>query len=347
MNPEEELPFASLIVPCRNEQKHIAACLDSILNNDYPRGRLEIIVVDGLSEDGTRSILESYRRKYPFIQILDNPKCYVSSAMNRGLRQAKGGIIFKMDAHADYPPDYLTQCAGFLCKTQAQNVGGKFVVRPGDQTKVAKGIALAMGHPFGGGNYYRWMHARRSPTEVETVSFGCFKKKFFDQHGLSFNENLARGEDVEINARIKRLGGKVIFTPDIQFNYYCRAGLKEFWRHQYSSGFWNVYGARYGTRLTVRALIPLTALLTLGAMTVLSTLFPQSLAVLSLLITLYLIINLGISLKLAWKQKEPVFFILMPIVFATLHLSFACGAFRGTLKKYAHAFQPQAAFAKT
>src|SRR5437016_7557798 len=102
-------PFVSIVVPCRNEVEHIHPLLDSILANEYPSDRLEVLVVDGLSDDGTRAVVADYARRYPMIHVLDNPKRTTPHALNLGITRARGAIIMRMDAHAHYPPNYVAR----------------------------------------------------------------------------------------------------------------------------------------------------------------------------------------------------------------------------------------------
>ena len=137
-------PQVSVVVPCRNEEQFIAGCLDSILASDFPKDRLEVLVVDGVSEDGTRRIVNGYAEKHPFIRLLTNPKKTIPGAMNIGIDGSRGGIIMKMDAHTIYAPDYISQCVRFLEEYGADNVGGVVRTLPRTQTLVGRAIALAL-----------------------------------------------------------------------------------------------------------------------------------------------------------------------------------------------------------
>jgi glycosyltransferase involved in cell wall biosynthesis len=91
----KKVPFVSIIIPCRNEKNFIANCLDSIISNDFPKDKLEVLVIDGISEDGTREIVKEYTQGYSFLMLLDNPKRIVPSALNIGVKSASGEIIIK------------------------------------------------------------------------------------------------------------------------------------------------------------------------------------------------------------------------------------------------------------
>ncbi|PYP29448.1 MAG: hypothetical protein DMD55_01410, partial [Gemmatimonadetes bacterium] len=144
----------SVIVPCRNEERYIARCLDSILASDYPRERLEVLVVDGQSDDRTRAILDDYVSRQPIIRVLDNPRRIQPVALNIGIRASRGEILLRMDAHVVYPPNYISELVAALERTGADSVGGVLITVPGNQTPIGRAIAIAMSHPFGVGNAY-------------------------------------------------------------------------------------------------------------------------------------------------------------------------------------------------
>src|SRR5690348_7558501 len=107
-------PFVSIVIPCRNEVVYVRQLLDSILANDYPRERLEVLIVDGMSDDGTRAVIATYARHHPVIQLIDNPKRTTPCALNLGISRARGTIIMRLDAHANCPPSYVADLVGWL-----------------------------------------------------------------------------------------------------------------------------------------------------------------------------------------------------------------------------------------
>src|SRR6266702_3192915 len=128
--PTAPRPLVSIVVPCRNEAEYIRPLLESVLANDYPQDRLEVLVVDGLSDDGTRAVVADYARRYPMIQVLDNPKRTTPHALNLGITRARVAIIMRMDAHAHYPPSYVADLVDWLERTGADYVGGAWVTLP-------------------------------------------------------------------------------------------------------------------------------------------------------------------------------------------------------------------------
>lgn len=145
-------PFVSVVIPCRNEKNHIRTCLSSLEKLDYPTDRLEIIIVDGLSDDNTRDILAAYASRIPHLRLLDNPARITPAAMNIGIRAARGEYIVRMDAHSEFPPTFLKDSINILAQSGADVVGGPVETCPGDTGLVAQAIALATSHAFGVGN---------------------------------------------------------------------------------------------------------------------------------------------------------------------------------------------------
>jgi glycosyltransferase involved in cell wall biosynthesis len=142
----------SIIIPCRNEEKYIGRCLDSIIAQDYPKRNLEVFVADGMSDDKTREIVADYCQKYSFIKLLDNPRKFTPFALNIGIKNSSGKIIVRMDAHADYAKDYVSRCIGAMNDSGADNVGGRVMVMPRDNSLVSRAIALCLSSFFGAGN---------------------------------------------------------------------------------------------------------------------------------------------------------------------------------------------------
>ena len=218
-----EHSFVSIIVPCRNEEGHISECLNSILVQDFPKDMWEVLVVDGMSEDRTRQIIQENFSAYPFIKILDNPDGITPSAFNVGIRYSKGEIILIMGAHSTYQNDYISKCVNNLMESDADNVGGVCKVLPGGNTMAAKSIAYALCSAFGMGNSYFRVGSNKN-RYVDTVFGGCYRKQLFHKIGL-FDVDLIRGQDTEFNTRIIKNGGKILLVPEIVSYYSARDTL--------------------------------------------------------------------------------------------------------------------------
>ena len=145
-------PFVTLIIPCRNEAAFIQGCLDSVVRNDYPQQLMEIFVLDGMSQDGTRELIQSFIKQYKNMTLLDNAALTIPSAMNIGIRKAQGSVIMKIDGHAVYPSDYIRKCVDGLRQYDAENVGGVITAVPRDNTILGRSIVLSLSNIFGIGN---------------------------------------------------------------------------------------------------------------------------------------------------------------------------------------------------
>jgi len=325
------VPFVSAIMPCRNEERFIVACLDSLISNDYPKEQVEILVVDGASTDQTCEIVHWYTQNVPFIRLLTNPKKIIPAGMNVGIQHARGDVILKIDAHSTYASDYISKCVRFLQDSGADNVGGVLVTRPSADTAVAHAIALTLAHPFGSGNsHFRVGYPQ--PRWSDTAAFGCYRKDTFTRVGL-YNENLVRSSDMDLNARIRHAGGKILLVPEIVAHYYPRAKLGEFLIRNMVDGFWAIYPIKYGSRgVGMRHLVPLTCLLIALASLIFLRWTSIFIGVLSVFVGTYLFLTVGVSFCVARREQKPKLLCLLPIVFVTRHLAYAIGSLWGLFR---------------
>ncbi|MEW5721076.1 MAG: glycosyltransferase family 2 protein [Chloroflexota bacterium] len=204
-------PLVTIIMPIRNEGRHIARALDAVLNQDYPRDRIEILVVDGMSNDNTRALVQTFAAHDPRLRLLDNPEHIVPTALNRGIYAARGAVIIRVDGHAEIARDYVRRCIEGLGRVEADCIGGPITTV--GETWIARGIALAQSSPFGVGNA-AFRYSNRAQY-VDTLAFGAYRRKIFDRVGL-FDEELVRNQDDEFNFRLARAGGKIWLDPSIR-----------------------------------------------------------------------------------------------------------------------------------
>ncbi|MFI5360985.1 MAG: glycosyltransferase family 2 protein [Elusimicrobiota bacterium] len=232
-------PFVSVVIPCRNEARHIRPVIDSLLASAYPRERIEFIFVDGMSADGTKEILEAAAREHAEIRVVDNPSFTTPVAMNLGIKAARGETIVRMDAHSVYPADYIPRCVRLLRSgSKIGNAGGLIVTVPNGEGPWARAVAFVTTHRFGvGGAAFR---SRATPGFVDTVAFGTFRRAVLEEVGL-FDERLTRNQDNELNARLQRAGYAIAFDPSIKVRYRNQPSLKGLLRQAFLSGMWNVY----------------------------------------------------------------------------------------------------------
>jgi len=326
----------TIVIPLRNEEKCIIDFLESVVNQDYPKDKFEVIIIDGQSEDKSKEIIECYLEKFPFIRLFDNPEKIVPIAMNLGIKAATGDLIVRMDAHAVYAPNYISKCVEWSEKTKADNVGGPALAI--GQGYVGKAIEYAHWSSFGlGGAKFR---TSSYCGYVDTVFLGAFRREVFDKVGL-YNPRLVRNQDIELNHRINASGGRCYLTNEIRVEYYCRSNLLDLWRQNFKNGVWNIYTLSITKNaLSLRHFVPLIFVLTLSVSSLLAivgiAIRDNSLAVLFVLIFgLYTFVNILFSFLISLK-KGMKYMPILPAVFATLHVSYGIGSLKGllTLKKW-------------
>lgn len=327
----QSLPFVSVVVPCRNEAGFIARCLESLLANDYPFHRLEILVIDGESDDGTGAIVEELARKNPVVRLVRNPARIIPAAMNTGIRHARGSIILKIDAHADYDSDYLSACVRRMQEYGADCVGGVLTTLPSKPSVVGRVVASVLSHGFGSGDS-SFRTGADEPVWADTAAFGCYRRDVFERVGM-YDERLVRSSDMDLNTRLRAQGGRILLAPDIRARYYCRAELGDFFRRNLLDGFWALYPIRFGSRLTkVRHVLPVVCLAAALFLLVVGLLWAPAWWTLGTLAALYASLAVLSGLQLALQTKELQVVALAPVVFAIRHGAYAIGAAWGALR---------------
>ncbi len=321
----------SVICPIYNEEKYIAQFLDSLLQQDYPKDDLEILLVDGMSNDRTREIVAGYTANYPFIRLIDNPDKIVPYAMNRGIDAAKGDIIMRLDAHASYQPDYFSVLVNGLRRLKADNVGTVCKTDVLNKTPKTLAIREVLGNKFGVGNS-TFRTGIDLEQEVETVPFGCWPREVFEKYG-KYDVRLVRNQDIELNKRILRGGGKIYILPGTYCTYLARETWKALAKNNYGNGKWNiltVYYTKMFSSLSLRHFIPLLFVLSLIVPVLLAFIWWPFALVSAASLAAYTGLLSAVSLRLA-KQKHLNFFYLLTTFFV-LHLSYGWGSLMGILK---------------
>jgi glycosyltransferase involved in cell wall biosynthesis len=319
----------SIVIPCRNEKNFIDKCLESIIKNDFPKDRLEVLIADGMSEDGTRDIIRQYSNKYPFIIFMDNPRKTTPVAMNIGIRQARGNYIVILSSHSEIDKNFLKLNFDNITQYNVDCVGGILITVPQNNTILAKSIAKALSHPFGVGNAYFRTGSKES-RNVDTVPFGCYKKNVFTNIGF-FDEDLIRNQDDELNHRLIKKGGKILLIPDIISYYYSRGSLTKLWRMYYQYGYFKpLVSIKIGAILTLRQILPALFLMSVFLSAIAILFSSHFLYIFTFIVFSYLFLNIVISLFIALREDLRHLFYL-PFVFATIHIGYGVGYLKGIL----------------
>ena len=331
MKQAADTPFVSVVIPCRNEEPFIAKVLHDLEKQDYPKGHFEILLAEGRSEDKTREIILDFAALNADIKLIDNPQKIVPTGLNAAIRQARGEVIVRMDAHSEYPTNYLSELVTHLQHLNADNVGGVWITLPGAPTSVARAIALATSHPFGIGNASYRLGAKEIK-KVDTVPYGCYKREVFDRIGL-FDEQLVRNQDDEFNARLIQSGGSIYLIPWVHIRYYARPTIAKMRKMFFQYGLFKpLVNKKTGKPATLRQFVPPLFVLSLLATLLLGFWRWPFWVLFALLVLLHLLAGLYVGFKLAGKSEEKLSPWIFPRVFFLIHLSYGWGYLRGLMK---------------
>ncbi len=322
-------PFVSVIIPCRNEVKYLGRCLDSILRNSYPADRMEVLVADGMSNDGTRELIDGYSSRDARVRRVDNPKRITPCALNLAIGAAHGEILVRIDAHSSISETYVERAVFYLETTEASNVGGTMHTIAQGDGPFAEPIRMVLTHRFGVGNSH-FRTGSAEPRWVDTVFGGCWRKEVFARVG-GFNEDLVRSQDMEFNTRLARAGGKILLAPDLETEYWARADLKYFVEHNWANGVWAIlpFAFTQGSPVRLRHLIPLAFVSALLGSLALAP-FAWWLAL--LVAGPYLAVNFVVSGMLGVRTRSVRNALLLPVAFASLHWVYGAGSVWGAVR---------------
>jgi glycosyltransferase involved in cell wall biosynthesis len=326
-------PAVSIIVPCYNEVGSIGSLLEAIRQQSYPMDRIEVVIADGGSQDGTQDAIRRFGETHPELRLMlvDNPKRTIPAALNTAILQAAGDVVIRLDAHSAPEPDYVARCVETLQRTQAANVGGVWEIQPGQTTWVARSIAAAAAHPLGAGDALYRTGGAEGP--AETVPFGAYPRDWLRRVG-AFNEALLTNEDYEYNVRIREQGGLVWFNPLIRSRYFARPTLGALAGQYARYGFWKarMLLQHPGSLRWRQALPPLFAL-SIGGLLVAGFFDPLAFIALQVELGTYLGILVLVAVDQAIRHRSIALLAGFPLALAIMHLSwggaFWCGFLTG------------------
>lgn len=320
-------PSVAVLVPVRNERRFIESCVRALLDQSDPPSGYEVVVVDGMSDDGTREIVARLAAEEPRLRMLDNPRRIVSTALNIGIRATRSDVVIRVDGHARVAPDFVRRNLDLLREhPEAWSVGGPAVHR--GENAVARGIAIAMTSRFGAGG----ATFRRENYEgyTEGAVFPLYRREIFDKLGL-FDEDLVRNQDDEFNFRMTESGGKVWVSPRVRYEYYVRGSLRHVFRQYQQYAYWKVEVMRKHRKVVkLRHLVPAAFLLGVAVCALLAALAspPLSLAAAGLL-AVYGALLIGFAAAAAVKSKSLPVGIYASAAAVTLHVAYGLGTIIG------------------
>jgi glycosyltransferase involved in cell wall biosynthesis len=318
-------PSVSIIVPCYNEEKTIRHLLEAVFAQTYPRALMELIIADGWSMDRTREVIAAFQKEHPdfAVRVVDNSAQTIPSGLNQAIRESKGEIIVRLDAHSMPIPEYVERCVAAHQSGKGDNIGGVWDIRPGADTWIAKAISFAAAHPLGVGDAMYRLNAKAGM--VDTVPFGSFRRTLIDKIG-AFDETLLTNEDYEFNTRVRESGGTVWLDPSIRSVYFSRSTFgklaAQYWRY----GFWKFKMLqRYPHTLRWRQALPPLFAFFLFTLIVLSLFLGFARYLLAAQLIGYFFALTLAGLKLAIEKKTGFLLFGLPLAISTMHLAWGAG----------------------
>lgn len=319
----------AIIIPCRNEEGYIGACLRSVLDFDLPPNtHLEILVLDGSSTDRTKLIVAELAAAHPDIRVLDNPRRYQGCAVNLAVAASQADCFLWLGAHTKFPRDYVRLCLETSRRTNASVVGGFCITLPGGQHYGAEVVQALTTHKFGVGDSSFRTGAQEGP--VDTVAYALFKREVFDRVGL-LDERLVRAQDYEFNQRIRAAGMTIWFNPAIQCSYHNMAALGAFYRKQifleapYNAYLWYLAPYAFAPRHAITGVFAAGVLggLALGPLT------PWIAWPFAAVMSLYALLAILSALQQAVRYRQPIHALVLPFCFFGFHFLHGLGVLSG------------------
>ena len=334
-----EIEF-SIVIAVRNEKEYIEKCIESLFNQDFD-GKYEVIVVDGMSDDGTHEILQKLQRKYNFV-LLRNPKINAAAGRNIGIKHAKGKFIAFIDGDAYAYKDWLSSIKKVFERVDAHGVGGPDLL-PEDASFKSKAIGLVMTSPLARGGRFNpstqhtMMEEERFVDHIPTCNL-CLKREVFDEVGL-FDESFVKGQDLELSYRIRKAGHKLFYSPSVKVVHYRKQDFRSFARQIYKWAKAKVaIVKKHGLHgITSHIYLwPVYGLIAFFLLFSICLLF-NSMQLFSFLLFLGLVSYLSVilfeSTRIAKEYKEKKIFLYSLILFPTIHISYAYGVMAALLRR--------------
>lgn len=319
----------AIVIPTLNEERFISRCLNSIIKQTYEFEKMDVMIIDGGSNDKTKDIVAKYQKSHQNIRFIENKKKIQSVAFNIGFKKSTAPYIIRLDAHAEYDSKYISLCIENLKQDEKRgNVGGRCNILPFNQSIWAQTNAILNHSRFGiGGAAFRVSNEAHN---TDSVPFGAFPRKIIEKIG-GMREDLPRGEDNEYNSRIRKAGYKIFFDPNIISSYFARPTLGASCKQMYANG--NSIGYLcYIDReaIGIRHLVPLLFVVSGLFSIIISVLWSPFCYVFCGGLALYLIADAIASIMGAKDNVKctlPLF-----ILFFCVHVSYGMGTIAGLIK---------------
>lgn len=328
LRPLPPEPVCTIVIPCLQERTYIEAAVRAAATQRYPRDRIEIFVVDGGSDDGTREIVKELAEEDPRIVLLDNRAQLQAAGLNLGIRRARGDVIVRMDAHAEYDAGYVSAAVTALARTGALVVGG--AMRPRSHTRFQRALCAALSSPLGAGG-----SPCRDPERegfVESVWCGAFRRETFELVGL-FDEEARTNEDAELCQRILERGGRVYQSRAVLGHYYPRGSMGALLRQYFRYGLGRARTYRKRGRLpSIRPMLPFATVAMAFALLLIVLVFPSFAPWLVCAASAYALVVVMEASRVSLQQDLSIWQVpVVAAIFPAMHLAHGFGFGLGLL----------------
>jgi succinoglycan biosynthesis protein ExoA len=321
------LPMVSVLLPVRNEGTFIERSLGSVLAQDYPGDRMEVIVADGDSQDDTARWVARLGETRPNLHLIRNPERIVATGLNRAFVQARGEVIVRVDGHCEIATDYVRRCVEHI-RSGADGVGGS--VETVGETPIARVIAAAMSSKFGvGDSAFRTVKGRS--IQADTVPFPAYTRSIVEKAG-PYDTEFVRNQDDEYNYRLRKMGARLLLAADVKSVYYSRTSLGSLWRQYRQYGYWKVRVLqKHPRQMSARQFVPPLFVGTLIATAAASPFSVWARVLLASAAGAYMLANVAATIAVVRRQRisHPV---ALSAAFAAMHLGYGLGFLTGLIR---------------
>jgi succinoglycan biosynthesis protein ExoA len=321
----------SVVIPCYNEERFIGKVLEN-LADQYAPARYEIIIVDGMSTDKTRSLVSEFMVRRPEIQVrlVDNPAKNIPTALNMGIENARHEIIVRMDAHSVPSENYVRRCVESLSGDSVSVVGMPWHICASAETIQARAIALAVAHPFGIGDA-KYRLSNSESQFVDTVPFGAFRKSLWREMG-GFNEALLANEDYDFHYRVRQRGGRILLDTGGHSDYFARGSFKELATQYFRYGRWKAQMVKLNPRsLRMRQMVAPAFVLSIVSLTLLGLWWRLAWLALLLVLTPYLALSVFFAFKLSRRAGDWRLLPAIVLAFLIIHIMWGSSFLAGLI----------------
>lgn len=318
----------SFIIVAFNAEHALNKSLSSLKKQDYPHKDIEVILVDGMSSDGTKKVMQEFQREetsFTNIIVKDNPGKYLACGWNVALKEASGDVVLRVDAHTEFPTDFITK--NIKCIESGEDIcGGKVVSILEDNSQFNQALLESENSMFGGG--FSFFRRGEKCRYTNTLAFAAYKKACFDTVG-QYDERLVRTEDNDMHYRMQKAGYKFFFNPDIVSYRYCRSSFSKLLRQKFLNGYW--VGLTIGVQpkaFSVFYFVPMLFVLGLILFIAISFITPLPLI---FYLSAYAIVLFASFVAAVSKSGFYPALLLLPFILLSLHIAYGLGTLKGII----------------